>query len=296
MTLLSVGNILIDLTLRVDSLPEPGGDMLAESGGFAPGGAFNTLIAASRQGLAGTYGGGHGTGPFGDRVRSALAAEGIGVALEPDPNADTGFDVALVDGAGERTFVTAFGAEASVGSYGRIELADGDVVHASGYGLLDRTNAAVLGPWLEGLAGGTAVVLLDPGPLARDIRSPLLDRLGGAVDWFSCNLREAQQLTGDQDPDAASAALLARWSNVVLRLGPRGCLVNGERVEGFAVTAVDTNGAGDAHTGGFLAALAAGTDPLQAARRANAGAAIAVTRRGSATAPTAAEVDALLEA
>jgi sugar/nucleoside kinase (ribokinase family) len=67
-------------------------------------------------------------------------------------------------------------------------------------------------------------------------------------------------------------------------------------IGGFAVVAIDTNGAGDAHVGAFLAALSAGLAPDAAARHANAAAALAVTRDGPATAPTRAEVDALLEA
>ena len=58
--------------------------------------------------------------------------------------------------------------------------------------------------------------------------------------------------------------------------------------------AVDTNGAGDCHTGVLLAEVAAGRGWVGAARRANAAAAIKVTRRGPATAPTAAEVDDFL--
>jgi sugar/nucleoside kinase (ribokinase family) len=62
------------------------------------------------------------------------------------------------------------------------------------------------------------------------------------------------------------------------------------------VTAIDTNGAGDAHAGVLLAGLAAGLSPEQAALRANAAAAIAVTRWGPATSPTAQEVDDLIAA
>lgn len=57
------------------------------------------------------------------------------------------------------------------------------------------------------------------------------------------------------------------------------------------VTAVDSTGAGDAHSGVFLAALADGLSPLAAAARANAAAAFAVTRVGPATAPTRAQLD-----
>jgi sugar/nucleoside kinase (ribokinase family) len=61
------------------------------------------------------------------------------------------------------------------------------------------------------------------------------------------------------------------------------------------VDAVDTNGAGDAHTGVFLAMLASGADAHTAAMRANAAAALAVTRHGPATAPDANEIDVFLD-
>ena len=60
------------------------------------------------------------------------------------------------------------------------------------------------------------------------------------------------------------------------------------------MAAVDTTGAGDAHSGVFLAGLAAGLPPAAAARRANAAAALAVTRPGPAVSPSRAELDAFL--
>jgi sugar/nucleoside kinase (ribokinase family) len=65
-------------------------------------------------------------------------------------------------------------------------------------------------------------------------------------------------------------------------------------VPGFKVEAVDSNGAGDAHAGVFVAGLARGLSAVEAARRANAAAALAVTRWGPATSPGTAEVDALV--
>jgi len=63
-----------------------------------------------------------------------------------------------------------------------------------------------------------------------------------------------------------------------------------------AVVAVDTTGAGDAHSGVFLAGLADGLSPAAAASRANAAAALTVTRAGPATSPTRAELDLFLAA
>jgi sugar/nucleoside kinase (ribokinase family) len=57
-------------------------------------------------------------------------------------------------------------------------------------------------------------------------------------------------------------------------------------VPAFTVAAVDMNGAGDAHTGTFIAALSRGEPAADGARLANAAAAFAVTVRGPATAPT----------
>ena len=150
--LVSVGNVIVDRSLHIPSLPERGGDVLARDVGTTPGGAFNALVAAARQGLSSAYGGAHGTGPFGDRVRLALDAEGIEVLQPPSTEADTGFDIALIDDEGERTFVTVFGAEAALTSVGLagIRLGTGDLVHVSGYGLLESTNARLLGCSLRG--------------------------------------------------------------------------------------------------------------------------------------------------
>jgi len=108
-------------------------------------------------------------------------------------------------------------------------------------------------------------------------------------------------LTGMADPGDALRALTGRLprAGVLVRVGPDGCLLGGrgfvaERVPGFRVEVVDTNGAGDTHTGAFLASLASGAPVIEAVRRANAAAALSVTRRGPATGPGLAELEAFL--
>ena len=72
--LVFAGEAIVDLLMRVPALPERGGDMLAESAAVEVGGGFNIMAAAVRQDLPVVYAGGHGTGPWGDMVRAALAA------------------------------------------------------------------------------------------------------------------------------------------------------------------------------------------------------------------------------
>jgi len=290
--------VVVDVVLNVPALPEPGGDVFATGAQTAAGGGFNVMAAAARQGLAVAYGGVIGTGPFAALAAAACAAEGIEVLQPAKPGPDTGFVISVVDATGERTFLTSRGAEATLtaADLDRVRPAPGDAVYLSGYGLAHPGNAAALLAWLSRLDEDHLVVF-DPGPpagaLPDGVLRPVLDRAG----WVTCNARESALLTGAADPGAAVRVLAGRLprAGILVRVGPEGCLlsVRGSppgRVPGFAVEAVDTNGAGDTHTGVFLAALASGAGPAAAVRRANAAAALSVTRRGPATGPTAAEL------
>lgn len=295
--LVHVGQVIVDIVMYVPHLPERGGDVLASAGGTEVGGGFNVLTSAARQGLTAAYGGMHGIGPFGDLARKRLAQERIDVLQPPLSTMDTGVTVALVDAEGERTFATTFGAEGQLrpDDLRRIRLFPDDIVYVSGYGLALPVNGPAVSAWLSTVDSEVAVVL-DPGPLAaeipEDVLKPVLDR----ADWISCNEREATLLTGEDDPVTAAGSLRRR--NAIVRIGAGGCVVatadGVATVPGFPVRVVDTNGAGDAHAGAFIAGLAAGLPALTAARRANAAAAISVTRRGPATGPTIDEVTKLL--
>jgi sugar/nucleoside kinase (ribokinase family) len=303
--LLHLGTVVADVVLGVPALPPRGGDVLASAATVTAGGGFNVLAAAARQGMPAAYGGAHGTGPLADLTRAALAAEGIAVLLPPVPGLDTGFVITLVEPGGERTFVTSPGAEARLapGALGAVTARPQDTVYLSGYALAHGANRAVLLGWLPGLPAAARLVF-DPGPLGAQVPAAALDQVERRADWWAGNAAEAAARTGEATPEAAALALARRTgrSGVLVRTGPDGCLLAGPGaggegvvgVPGFPVTVVDTTGAGDTHTGVFVAALAAGAAPAAAARRANAAAAISVTRPGPATAPTAAELGRFL--
>jgi sugar/nucleoside kinase (ribokinase family) len=312
--LVFAGEAIVDVVLRVPALPPRGGDMLATSSEVTAGGGFNVMSAAARHGLPVLYAGGHGTGPWGDVIRSALAAEGIALLRPADAERDTGFDVALVEPDAERTFVTHLGAETvrGPGGWDDVPAGPGDAVYVSGYGLVVPGSGSVLGAWAAALPFGV-LLFFDPGPLAAQIPAAVLGPVLDRCDWLSCNEREAAVLAdpgGSTDPGVSADAgeMAARLLNragsltgagdVLVRAGAAGCYValrsaqTAVHVPAPMVTAVDTTGAGDAHAGVFLAAIANGLPPVEAAARANAAAAYAVTRHGPATAPTRTELDA----
>lgn len=300
--LLHTGQVIVDLVMGLDTLPASGGDVLANSASFQTGGGFNVMAAARRNGLPVVYLGRHGEGRFGELARAAMQAEGIEMALAPSGGKDTGLCVSLTEASTERTFISHLGAEGELSADDLAQTVPrvDDYVYVSGYSLLLEGKAQPLLDWLLALPR-EIVVVFDPGPLVKAPDSALMRALLPRIDIWTSNGPEALAFTGAADISQALPVLnqhLSAQALLVVRDGPNGCWVGRgaqiEHIPGFKVQAVDSNGAGDAHAGVFIAGLAQGLKPIQAARRANAAAALAVTRWGPATSPGTAEVDALV--
>ena len=302
------GQALVDVVVEVPDLPVRGQNVMASSATDYAGGAVTVLVAAARFGAECVQAGAIGTGPHGDLIRAALDKEGIAAPAPPVAGRDTGICVVMVEPSAERTFVTTLGAERqiSVESLATSDPRAGDLVCVTGFSFsLDSTRDPLLA-WLPTLDPDT-VVVLDPGAafagLDEHVRSAMLE----VTDVWSSNVEEAEELLRavGQEPPAdladlttAIAPLLRGDAVAIVRDGPEGCAVRVASettyVAGFPQTPLDTNGAGDTHTGALLAEVAAGTPWVEGCRRANAAAAIKVTRRGPRSAPTAAEVDDFL--
>ena len=298
--LLHTGQVIVDLVMGLDTLPASGGDVLANSASFQVGGGFNVMAAARRNGLPVVYLGRHGEGRFGELARAAMQAEGIEMALAASAGKDTGLCVSLTEASTERTFISHLGAEGELSADDLAQIVPrvDDYVYVSGYSLLLEGKAQPLLDWLLALPR-EIVVVFDPGPLVKAPDSALMRALLPRIDIWTSNGPEALAFTGATDINQALPMLNQHMQALlVVRDGPNGCWVGRgaqtEHVPGFKVHAVDSNGAGDAHAGVFIAGLAKGLKPVEAARRANAAAALAVTRWGPATSPGTAEVDALV--
>jgi ribokinase len=305
--LLSVGSIVADIRIDVPHLPPRGGDVLGSTASVSAGGGFNILAAAARNGLACAFAGRHGVGPYGTRIRADLAREGIPALLEPSPEGDSGFCVVMVEPQGERTFITSPGVESKLGPRALASLAveSSDAVFVSGYDLCYPALGPAIARWTQTLPAGVGVVV-DPGAMVGDIPSDILCAVLANTRILTMNRREAMLFDAAEDLGQIALRALARLAAgalVIVRDGANGCIVAGAglpdppvRVQAPPVTMIDSTGAGDAHTGVFLASMAAGLDPVSAARRANWAAAVSVTRRGPATAPTTEELETFLAA
>ncbi|WP_329173424.1 carbohydrate kinase family protein [Streptomyces sp. NBC_01477] len=286
--LLVVGDVVTDVVARHTEPLAADTDTAARIAVLPGGAGANVACWAARQGA-----------PGGVRLlaragadsaawhRTALAAAGVEAVLRVDQEQPTAVVIALVDAAAERTLVTDSGAAFRLGPADWDDaLLDGvGHVHLSGYLFFcdpGRELAAVVG----GAARARGLpVSVDPASAGflRGLGVPRFLSLVSGTDLLLPNAAEAALLSGADEPAAAAAELSRRGGTVVVTLGAGGALAAyGGRVTArttaVAATAVDSTGAGDAFTGGLLAARLAGAglaDALAAGCRAGA-AAVAV--------------------
>lgn len=298
--LLQMSGPVVDLIYRVTALPVSGEEAEVEDFMLSPGGGYNAMVAARQAGMMVRCGGSVGTGPLAQIVRTGLERYGIDTPRPVDPAHDQGCCTVLIEPSGERSFVASEGAEGYLtgADLAALPLAGCGWILVSGYTLHYRGARDALARWL-GAAPDLPALVFDPSPLVAALRpehlKPALDRAA----WISANRREAAHLTGHDDPiEAARALVPGRTGGALVRDGAAGCVLatsdTCRRIPPHAVTPKDTNGAGDAHIGSFIARLDATGDAEHAAHYANVAAALSTTTYGPATAPAAAEVARVL--
>lgn len=297
-----VGSINVDLVAHVERIPARGETLSGWDFETHPGGkGANQATAVARLGYPVTMIGRVGSDSFGQELRLALSEAGVDTGSIGVIEGPTGTAMILVQPSGDNSIVVTPGANAWLTPEdldARLELLrNAAIVLAQ----LEIPLATV--KHLAGICAREHVpLMLDPAP-AMHLPAAVWCNLA----WITPNETEAQQLCSQasrvdgREPEATIQTLRQRGArNVALKLGRHGAclgLENGQcaQVPVFAVTPMDTTGAGDAFNGAFAVALARGEQARDAARFAAAAAAVSVTRRGALPSmPTQAEVERLL--
>ena len=359
-----MGQILVDLAVRGEALPAPGGDVWASDEGMHVGGGFNALVAARRMGAQAVSLSPIGQGPYSLLIQQALQRAEITDAGPRIDGIDNGFCIAFTDQSGERTFISTRGAEtrtpANAWADFTATMRPGDVLYIDGYLMDHPANRQAAQAALEALPEGVQVILdvspvigIPQGLPARDVIVSMNHREAQQIINQSAErgLGQGQELSqwcGQAREAGLVASLLGR--PVVVRAGaegayfarpaaalvastmapdavpavsaptpgaaPAGASAEGPVAAPVAATmaasantgadvtyiptprvaAIDTNGAGDAHSGVLAAALAQAIPLERALLLANCAGALSTTLVGPASCPAREQIEAAADA
>jgi sugar/nucleoside kinase (ribokinase family) len=278
-----------------------------------PGGAeLNVAVGLTRLGVRTTWTSVLGNDAHGDYIADAVGQLGVTplVRRATGPTALM-FKAGGADGDPEVLQIrhrTAFAQHADALLTADILALDGiDHLHLTGIalGISPVVRAASLTLLEAAIAAGLSVSF-DPNLRLnlwpdRDEMRAVINTVAARATVVMPGVGEARMLTGHDDPQTIAKTYLdAGTREVVVKLGAEGALAwtaedQNARSRRFAVTPIDTVGAGDGFAAGYLAAFLGGGNLQERVDQGAAVGALATTRRGDLAAmPERAEVDALL--
>jgi ribokinase len=288
---IAVGNLNLDITVRVPRLPGPDDNVVAEEYWLGLGGAAtNYAVAVARLGQRPRLVAVAGREAERLGLLDTLREAGVDVGSVRVTSGQIGIVIVLLSparGEESRSMVAMRGVNLSLDA--SMVPPGGDVVHL----------ASVRPRIVEDVCPGRRLCTYDPGGAAFHSPGEVV-RAAGASEYLMLNLRELESLTGDSGVEAATSLLSGRLRMVVVKYGRGGAaLVDSYGVLGSAEPPavgeiVDVTGAGDAFDAAFNVWLLWKGDPLEALRAGVAAGAAKVSRRGSSNMPHAEEVAALL--
>ena len=287
--ILVAGSANLDFVVRAAHIPGPGETVLGHGfETFAGGKGANQACACARAGGVPTrFLGAMGSDAFANPIEVSLRQAGVVLDVVRAPHDKTGTAFICVSDDAENAITVAPGANQYLQPHHMPDFSG--ISHLLMQ--LEVPLPTVAAFALQAHAQGVCVVL-NAAPM-----QVLPDTLLDCIDVLIVNEGELRALAGPQG-SLAQCLERIRVPAVIVTLGSRGCLAC-ERSRlyvqpAFAITAVDTTGAGDTFCGTLVAALSQGFPLPHALRHASAAGALACTRHGAQTSvPEAWEVQAL---
>ena len=284
MRILNFGSLNVDYVYNVDHFVRPGETLAALSRDVKAGGkGLNQSVALARADAPVCHAGCLGAG--GEILKAMLDENGVDTSLLLPVDEMQGHTVIQVDRQGENSILLYGGSNRCIpDEYIR------RVIGAFGEGdwliLQNEINGL---PLITELAARQGMhIVLNPSPYDRSLEAIDLNRL----DWLLVNEIEAEQASGEKEPDRVWEKLHKRYPalSLLITLGGSGSMayrvsdggIETHEEKAVKVKAVDTTAAGDSYTGYFIAGLTEGKPLRTCMNEASRAAAIAVTRPGAA--------------
>jgi len=284
MRILNFGSLNMDYVYQVEHFVRPGETLAALSRSETAGGkGLNQSIALARAGASVCHAGCLGTG--GEALKKTLEENGVDTELllaVPEPQGHT---VIQVNPDGENCILLFGGSNRCISeAYVR------HVINRfrPGDWLILQNEINQLPLIVDLASAGGMHIVLNPSPY----NASLSEVNFSVLDWLLVNEIEAEQISGEKEPDKVWEKLHQQYPklSLLLTLGKAGSIawhVNSGIIEmsvkkAVSVKAVDTTAAGDTYTGYFVYGLIEGRSLSSCMDLAGRAAAIAVTRPGAA--------------
>lgn len=284
MRILNFGSLNLDYVYRVDHFVQPGETLSTLSRTVKAGGkGLNQSVALARAGAAVCHAGCHGAD--GEVLKKLLEENGVDTEhLLPVPEAQ-GHTVIQVSPEGENCILLYGGSNQCIPE-GHIRRVIGSFSPGDWLVLQNEINHLSL--IIQLAAERKMHIVLNPSPCNAALRQVDFS----ALDWLLVNEIEAEQITGDKDPERIWNKLHGQYGrlSLLITLGKQGSIafqvdgstVQTHREKAVSVQAVDTTAAGDTYTGYFIAGLVEGMPLHMCMNLASRAAAVSVTRPGAA--------------
>ncbi|MEW5869251.1 MAG: ribokinase [Chloroflexota bacterium] len=288
MNIVVVGSLNMDLVVRIPQIPKPGETLLGGVFKTYPGGkGANQAVAATRLGAHVTMIGCVGDDAFGKELRAGLENEGIDIThVLVHPEAATGVALIQVDAQGQNSIAVASGANFCL-TGSDIERAMQTIDDFDALVMPLETPLETIYTAAKIASHRGAKVLLNPAP-AQVLAREIIER----IDVLLPNEHEIAQITGvpvQSVSDLSQAFSKLRQlglKNLVVTMGGHGAVLFNEKgresfIPACHVQVIDTTAAGDCFVGALAVGLCDGNSLIDAAKFANAAAALSVTREGA---------------
>lgn len=296
------GSFVVDLMGRAPHLPVPGETVKGSMFRMGAGGkGFNQGVAAHKSGADVTMVTKLGRDSFGKVALDAMEELGMDTRhILFSDEAETGIALIMVDENSSQNEILVVPGACSTITDQEVESIS-EIIGNSKYLLTQlETNISSVEKVIDMAYKKGVKVVLNTAPVQK-----ISDEILSKVELITPNEVEAEVLTGitidsKENADRAADYFFEKGvKKVLITLGGRGVYIATEEkreiIPAYKVEAIDTTGAGDAFNGGLLTALSEGKDLWEAARFANALAAIAVQRLGTTPSmPTREEIEQFL--
>jgi len=246
----------------IDLIPNASGDLVVSVGG----GPLNTARWLGRLGQPVGFLGAVAGDLLGERIRNSLTETGVSLDLLIETHRSTTLALAQVDGAGAARY-SFYADRTSVADVTAAEAVavlphQFEALHVGGLGLMLEPVADALEQIVDLARRRGALVMLDPNvrPSLLTEREPYLARFYRVLaqtDVLKLSVEDLDWLAPGVEPLAAAGRLAQRGpAAVLLTAGAAGATLLGAGiatlVPAAAVALIDTIGAGDAFSAGFL--------------------------------------------